>query len=266
VGLLLFSIGFVSIQPLHAILVEPSRQEVTLGIGETAEGRIETYNDTASTLTVRISAKDWFVLKENSHIHVEDWLEFHKSEYVLFPGQREFVPFTVRVPTGTAEGPAPQGTLVAMMSVASDSNQESMVNLMISVSVYVTVKGTEKPGATIKQFLLRKGQAGGDIQAVTEIENTGNVHLRPTGHVEVFDRKGRLKGQTSLQEARPVYPGQSRAYFGVFPNPQWKNGLYRATLRVQLWDKSYQKDYFFRFKKGEILALPEEKAKKIWRN
>lgn len=235
-----------------------------MSVGESVKGEVEAFNETSSTVAVHVSLKEWFQLNENKDYPVSAWLDLKKTDFELRPGQKMSVPFTVKVPTGTATTPPPGGFLMGMLSFAADEGGQSMVNLVMSVSVYVTIKGTERLEAVLTKCGL--GNNKGSLEAIVEVSNTGNVHLRPTGIVEIFDKRGRLVETAVVQEGWPVFPGQARSYQAKL-GTALKKGIYRQRVSMQLWDKKQEKNFGFRLMKtGKIVPIPEKKAKKIWKD
>ncbi len=248
----------------EALQITPPRQEVVLSVGESASGTVEAYNETSSTVAVHVSLKEWFQLMENKEYPISTWLDLKNTEFELRPGEKRIVPFTVRVPTGTAPAQPPSGFLMGMLSFAADDGEQSMVNLVMSVSIYVTVKGTERPEAVITKCGI--GNNKGSLEAAVEVANKGNIHLRPTGKVEIADKKGRVVDSNVFQEGWPVFPGQARTYQAKLEG-NWKPGYYRQRVSIQLWDKVQEKDFGFKLTKaGQIVPLPEKKARKIWKD
>src|SRR5437867_2555418 len=74
-----------------------------------------------------------------------------------------------------------EGDLVGMVSFRYPGDELSTVTPMISVSVYLTVAGTEHRAGQINEVVVRRYPAGLLIGA--DVKATGNVHLRPSGRV-----------------------------------------------------------------------------------
>ena len=48
-----------------------------------------------------------------------------------------------------------------------------------------------------------------------EVMATGNMHLRPSGSLLIFDDKGTQVAQYTVPQKDPVYPGQTRGFIGA---------------------------------------------------
>lgn len=261
-GLLAALLSAVSAQ---AIQLNPSRQEVLLSVGENAIGQVEATNDGAKPVIVEVSARNWFVLPHNEGLPVESWLSLRKTKLELAPGAKQVIQFDVRIPTAAPKGGTPEGVLVGMVSFMprEEDAEPSSVNLVVSVSVYAIVKGTEKREAEADRLVLRKDVE--TLQAVVNVKNTGNVHARPSGVVQIMDTKNNIKAEVPLQEGRPVYPGNNRDYSGTATWPALKSGNYKALVLLNLWGKTLEKPFYYRVKKGsELESVTEEKGRRIW--
>jgi len=239
--------------PAAALQLNPARQEVSLSPGETATVQIEAVNETAAAARVGVSVKNWFLLSENAHIAVEDWLRADKEEFTLKPGEKQVVRFTITAPAAGKKGAAASGFLVGMASFMQDPAESGGVSFIMSASIYVLIKGTEKPDGTLDDLTLRR--EGESLQALALLKNTGNLHLRPTGDIRFFNNKGQELGVIPIEESRPVYPGQTRAFGGRTPWPAWGKGPFRALARVNFWDKTVEIERRFRIKKKTTIEM-----------
>jgi hypothetical protein len=236
-----------SASPSWALHVEPARCEFKAPPGGTGSAAFDVTNDTNENLTIEPSTKDWFVLKENKGISARDWILLADARsFKLKPGQTRHVPFRVKTPK------AAQGELVGMVSFLVLKDVPSMVNLVVSVAVYVEIAGTEEVAGEISQLAVRPA-GDGRVQGMIVVRNKGNVHLRPEGWMEVLDPKGAQVARIFLELGRPVYPGIERGYMGYSVPVNLPPGSYRLVAHMS-WNgvKEAVKENRFRInKKGE---------------
>ena len=206
------------------IAVTPSREEVTLKTGFSYDSAYNVRNDFNSPVDVRVETKDWFVLPENKEkkITVAQWLYVSTGTFRLNPGEGRDVQYKVVVPKDA------RGSLVGMISFVSSSAETQGINLAISVPVFVTVSGTEKIDWQIESpefsFIKKK------LVVSCSIQNTGNVHLRPKGFVELMSDKKKI-GSFDFFEGRPVYPGSGRGV-NARSDLELAPGEYGVTLHI----------------------------------
>jgi hypothetical protein len=254
----LFALGSARV---HAIHVQPASTEVVMstGTGEVTEGQVEVTNDLQDRMLVTAFCKNWFLQEPYKDLPVDAWLKIGKSSFTLEPGQTETVPFTVRMPQSSTP---PAGVFVGMLSFQPEMEGKGQsVSLTMSVSVYLTVRGTQKYEGVLKDFGLRR--SGSQFQGALVVENKGNMHLSPTGRVEFFNRKGRMVFSIPFERGRPAYPGRTRSYGGQIPWNQVKKGAYRAKILMQLGNQTVEENHFLLIKKdGTVETLPEKKSQR----
>ncbi len=233
VWLLTITFCLLSVKSLFAgITVEPVRQEIKVSPGKKAQGSYFVYNVGKEPAHITVAPRDWFVLKENKGISADSWLRIMPQELDLEPGERKEVKYEVAVPTEAV------GELVAMISFVPQAEEESMINVVFSVSLYVMIEGTEILKGEISKVDIRRGKEEGssDLRFGVLVENRGNVHLRPKGKIVIEDRKGKKIKEVELTYGWPVYPGKNRGYFADWKGASLKSGKYKAIATVDYGD------------------------------
>jgi hypothetical protein len=173
--------------------------------GEVVRSTISVMNETGERVHIEMSKKDWFVLPANSTWTVQNWLAAAgPTHFDLKAGEERIIPIEVSCPQGA------QGELVAMVSFTYKGDKPSGITPMLSVSVYLSIAGTEQVAGKIRDVFIRKYPVGYLLGA--EIRSTGNVHLRPFGSITVTDQDGEEVARTAFPSADPVYPGISRPF------------------------------------------------------
>jgi hypothetical protein len=211
-----------------SLSVAPGRTEIRLAPGKKLSFEITVRNDTDRDLDIETAMRDWFVLEVNKGLKVEDWLKIVKPKHFhLKPDESQKVKLTARSPK---KG---QGELVGMVSFICQTNPPSMVTPVISVSVYLAIAGTENPAGEIKSVdVMPIGQG---VRLMATLKATGNVHLRPTGFIQIYDEGGTEMAKVPVMEGSPTYPGNERMYAADSPTLALKPGKYslQANLSSQ---------------------------------
>ncbi len=220
--------------------VDPSKFEIVMPAGEVCEASIDVTNTYDTVVSAKISTKDWKNYGGNNGITVKDWLTVDTDKIELSPDKPGKVNFKVSPKEGMV------GSLSGMLSFSVQREGESL-NVMISVPVYIVVKGTEKPDIKLDDLKVSQSSTsavGFDIS----LENLGNVHVRPQGmQMSILNKKKQLIQSVNLGETVPVYTGSKRNYKTQFSSILPK-GKYFSEIRL----KSFDKEFVF-LKKFKIL-------------
>jgi len=228
------------------LIVSPTRQEVTLPPGGTFEGTYKVTNGFGRNYSLAVETRYWYATKEEEkNIPVTDWLQVTPSSFTFKPDETVDVKYKVKLST------AQTGMRAAMITFVPTGESQG-VTLVVSVSIFVTVRGTEKISWDFSGLQVSNYQ--GSTQFSTIVRDNGNVHVRPTGYFKVISPK---KKETVLEvlEGRPVYPGQSRQIVvhagqkDIFPEP----GKYKVKISLTGCGITKEKNYVARLSKtGEL--------------
>ena len=199
-----------------------------------------------SPVTVVLEISNGKYFSENKDIDVKDWLKFEKTEFDLQPGE------TVKVPYEVLINDKMKGSLCGRVSFASQ--QSSMINLSISVPIYVIVEGTENINFEISSLSLNRNSKDGSLYYKMIINNNGNVHIRHSGRIQIYNTKEKKKVKTiPIEETVPTYCESSRDFNGTIPTLE--DGKYVALFVVNALGNKATKKVKFRIKDNEIKIL-----------
>ncbi|HEX2221832.1 MAG TPA: hypothetical protein VHK06_04845 [Candidatus Limnocylindria bacterium] len=190
--------------------------ELTLEPGETRGLEVEAANFGDADVLARTYAADVYTIVNGgfgADLFGEEptgtttWLSYPTEEMTLGRRDAQIISFEVRVPDGT-----PPGEYVAALVIenvepirGSGSVAVDQVNRS-AIAVAIDVPGPRRPA-------LRMGAVGhhvaGERSVVTfEIENPGNVHLKPAGSFRLLD-PGRSELSSAELAMDSVYAGTS---------------------------------------------------------
>jgi hypothetical protein len=123
---------------------------------------------------------------------------------------------------------------------------------VFSVSLYVTLLGTEKIECGVSAFKIWKFEDRDALGIQLTFNNTGNVHVKPRITVYVQNVLGELLQRAQFQYGEPTYPGQTHNYNGAIYSFKLKPGVYKAFIDAEFVNigQKYQKTVFFLVGKG----------------
>ena len=191
--------GIFSASSVLAMTISPPVQEFAADPGTVEKGVVKLYNDENNTRILYADIRPFTARGEKgepgfSDAKIEDymlasWIHLEKTQITLEPGQRIEVPYIISVPWGAEAGghyaaifwstqaPNVKGTGVAIAS-------------KIGSLILLRVQGEVIEQGRLLEFSLKekkKFYAHLPIDFIVRFENTGNVHLKPFGMIEISD-------------------------------------------------------------------------------
>ncbi|AEB10906.1 hypothetical protein [Marinithermus hydrothermalis] len=178
--------------------VAPPRFEFTATPGQTLPATVTVFAAESPTLRIVPSVTDWLldpagtllVLPPNSHAYsAAPWIHLEASPFELTADAPRDIRFNLTVPEGA------RGTYWAALAFTTEPQPgvqqgvEVLIQTQILAIVYVTVAGTERPGAEIASTFVET-DAAGRRYAVADVINTGNVYLRLQGRLTLKNTQG----------------------------------------------------------------------------
>lgn len=148
------------------------------------------------------------------------------TELNLGPGEAQEVTATLTIPS--RDEVRLDGTYWGIIFVQGEPRpvEQGGTTVMaierFGVKVYATVAGTEAPSGAVQK--LEVSQTDDGFSVAVYYANTGNVHQRVRGTLEVVDRTGTLVQEMTI-DPFPVLPGALRR--AVVSLPRLPRGIYQ---------------------------------------
>ncbi|MBI3577185.1 hypothetical protein HY086_04065 [Candidatus Gottesmanbacteria bacterium] len=225
-GSVLFQFSFaqttVSSQSLE---VSPPSQEFKADPGQTFVAKAKVRNKGSLTIPVAVRVQDFtatgqegqVALTEESKYSVTSWVDVSPKTFTLSPGASQEVVATVQVPSGAAGGR--YGSFVFSVGGGKAGPGEASVAQEVASLFLIRISGPVTEKLTITAFTAPGFTEFGPVSLSITFQNNGNVHLKPTGLINIRN----IFGKTS---ADIIFPGEN-----VFP----------GVLRIEKaqWDKKF---------------------------
>lgn len=158
----------------------------------------------------------------------------------LNPGEKKTMPVKISVPSNAGAG----GYYGAIRFIA-DNQQGADKNVALSASVgtifLVKVPGNLTESMQLVEFTAAKnGSKGrffvnsGEMSVITRLKNTGNIHVKPFGRVQLTDRSGKIIEEFELNNTEPrsnVLPNSTRMFEDKLSNSKWI-GKYTVSANI----------------------------------
>lgn len=180
---------------------------------------------------------------------ITSWIEISRARIDLPPGETKEVPLTIRVNQNT-----PPGLYHAFVGFGSGSNRDIAQAKVLEgqgtgVVIRVLVGSKQEEFLRLVSFTTDRFSISKDKGEITYVlENTGDVALKPTGDVIIYDSRGRELTSVSLDDENKstIAPGEKVTYTKPLPfmNRLGKNKAYLSLEygvenRAALYDTNF---------------------------
>ena len=168
---------------------------------------------------------------------ISSWISFAFDKVFVDEGKREEFPFTLTVPQDVEPG-THYGAVILSRQAPSIGAGGAQIGITYDVATLVIIKvpgEVIEEGSFISLETTRKWYEYPPVTFLVRFENTGNVHLQPTGILEIFNMAGIKEGGMQVNKAfGRALPKSIRKYevdwdpgkwFGFIP----RMGRYTAT-------------------------------------
>lgn len=236
----------------NGFLVSPVREELTVEPGKSATTELTVENVTGASTTASAVVNDFEpsadesgqpkILLDNSKSSSGNSFKSIVAPIApikLGPKEKKTVPVRITVPMGASAG----GYYGAIRFATESSGTDKNVALTASVATIflVTVPGDLKEGMELVEFSAAKDEnngrffvGSGAMSLVTRLQNTGNIHLKPFGRVQVTDRSGNVVEKYEFNSTEPranILPGSTRKFEDKLTKG-YSFGKYTATANL----------------------------------
>ena len=240
--LVLISPSFALAQDV-GVSISPAIIEETLDAGTFKEYSVTIKNLNQAEQTYYLSARNISGVKdggvpifakenaERSGYELVEWLVLSKNQITLPPGVSERVTFTMQVPKEATPGSHFGGIFISV-DPPEIENSGAAVAYQVANIISIRVSGDAAESASIRQFSTARYFHGSkNVDFSVRIENTGNVLVRPSGPLEIFNMLGQKVDTITFNDSQnAVFPSDIREF-----NFNWQGegtgfGRYEAVL------------------------------------
>ena len=182
---------------------------------------------------------------EKTGFELTEWLELAESEITLLPGEEQEIDLTITVPDDATPGSHFGGVFVSMQPPRLRQVGAS-VGYEVANIVSIRISGDAVESAQIRSFRTDNLIYGStDINFFAEVENKGNVLIRPFGPLEITNMMGTKVATLQMNESQGgVFPFTRRNF-----ELNWKDdgpgfGRYEAVLSMVYGEQGRQSTIF----------------------
>jgi len=226
--LIFFIFSLVLCRPALATTIFSPVLEMTVEPGKTESGILKVYNETDFPLTLQASVEAFTAGDESGQPQYLpaaerrdylNWFKLSSDSLKLNARQAAVVPFSVTVPAKAL--PGGYYAVVFWQSGGLEGQSAVSINSKVGTLVLVRVTGEVKESGEIVEFgPVVKSDMLFDlpISFTVRFSNIGNIHLAPSGEIEIKNWLGKKNRLAINAEKRFVLPGSIRRFDAVWSN------------------------------------------------
>lgn len=231
----------------------PGKTDLVLDPGQRTTQQIAVTNRTGSDKTFKLEVEDFSGSYEADQTVVlfgdakgpyslKDYVKPEITEFSLKHGERILIPVEINIPEDSEAG----GLYASVLVSTNVANDEKATNAgktklitRLGTLFFVRVTGDVEESADLKGFKVSDTPYGfyekGPIPFEITLQNEGNIHLVPTGKIEIRNLLGKKVGEVTV-DAFFSMPDAMRERI-INWDSQSLLGMYTATLTL---DMNYQ--------------------------
>lgn len=215
--LLIFSFNTIAqnVDSQQSIELSPPSQEISTDPGKKTQVSVTVRNTSEQTLPVKVRVENFtangeegqIALSENDQNSISSWTKISPQSFSLAPGESQDVVATISVPkSGIAGGQ--YGSLI--FSVAGNKEQNAAaVSQEVASLFLLRISGDIDERLTLLTMSANPFSEYGPVPLTMKFENTGNVHVKPYGLINITDMFGQ-RVTDIVVPGQNVLPGSIR--------------------------------------------------------
>lgn len=212
----------------------PPSQELSVNPGQTKQFKISVRNRSRGAINLETRVEDFTAageegqveLVEKSDYSVNNWTTINPNKLTIEPNQTKDVTGTISVPKDSAGGR--YGAVVFSVVTPDDTNtSQAKVAQEIASLFLVKISGKTNEEMRLESFTAPRFSEYGPITFDLKLHNSGNVHTKTTGLVNVTDMFNKKVADIVIP-LKNVFP-QAKRIVPVELDKKFLIGRYTAT-------------------------------------
>lgn len=170
---------------------------------------------------------------EKTPYELSTWISVSQDSFTVPGGQSVDVPFTVTVPAGASPGAHFGGVFLDLRPPRLRTSGAG-IGYSVGTIVSLRIAGEVIEEARIRSFSSDKLiYSTPEVNFTTNVENLGNVLVRPHGQIKIVNMTGREVGTVRVNEnSGAVFPEAERAYEAKWERDGFAFGRYQALVSL----------------------------------
>ncbi len=222
-----------------ALSVSPQVFEISADPGDIVTESFKIVNGTDIDLTLNATPKNFTPAGEDGGVNLtEDSTSFSLASWITVSPTKVTVPargsqvfeFSINLPAGAEPG-SHLGSIIVQTDPIDIDGSGAAVSQEIGPLILTSVSGDLVEGAEIASFTTDSFWEKGPVTFETRVTNTGNVHFKPSGTIEIKNFFGNVVATIDLEE-KNVLPTSTRKLVNDWAPSGFTVGKYTADLTL----------------------------------
>jgi hypothetical protein len=229
----------VKAQSSNSFSISPPNFEINANPGDVIKNTIKVQNLSDQKLDLKVKSENFVAYGEGGQVNLTDeestysitkWLKYDKTSFSIAPHQTSLFNFTLDIPKNTEPGSHYGAVVFATNDTDTQQQQGAKVVQEIGALVLIKIPGAVTEAARLDSFapeamVFQSPQ----IKMNALAENTGSVHFKLTGDINIYDIFGN-KIQTIQIDGKNILPGSKRLFDQQFEFQGF--GFFKASLEM----------------------------------
>lgn len=231
-----------TLESSQTLEVSPASQEIKGNPGSRVVIKSVVRNKGSQTLPIQVRIEDFtasgdegqVALVEKSDYAVSEWATITTPSFNLAPSESKEIEAEIQIPKNAAGGR--YGSFVFSVAPPKNTGNAAAVSQEIASLFLLNIGGPIKEELSITSFTAPSFSEFGPIDLTLKYKNSGNIHVRPVGIINVSDI---FKRKTADIVVKPVnvFPGAERTDVSTL-NKKFLIGPYTATAIIYYGEKN----------------------------
>lgn len=222
-GVLFFSLFFLSLKKEAYALTQPTRVELEGEPGQVLSGTLELYNEQEREITFYLSYQNFEARGETGspsfleydNTGLASWIKTAESA-TLQPKERVEFPYEIQIPQGTEAGTYLAAVFFGNTPAEADQAGQVTIGTKLGTLMFLTLPGAKVEGAGVIEYGTKDGKgffAHIPVDLFYRFSNDGAVKIMPSGNIEIKSMFGKNVANLDANASRGnILPNSIRRF------------------------------------------------------
>lgn len=227
----------------QSLEVSPPSQELTSDPGQTILARAKVRNKSADSINIKVRIEDFTASGETGQValiekgpqSLTSWAIIEPDTFPLKPGETKEVVAKISVPKEAAGGH--YGSFVFSVGGGKALPGTASVAQELASLFLIRISGPVSEKLSIAQFSAPAFLEFGPVPFTLKFTNSGNVHVKPFGLINITDIFGRVVKDVVVRGETNIFPQASRVVTVTY-DEKFLFGPYKAQAVLNFGSKN----------------------------